>query len=154
MTEVRVWSPDHECMFYQSNVFNDEHFDFRVVPDGLELLVLEEKWSSGSGEWVAIEEFVAQDNAVFMRHTGLYYRGGIITEQNPHPNDDVKCFEGDVCRVDGIGVCTVVIHPFYGVGFEDHECDFFAAVDSIAERDRIEFLGDKFQNPELLEQSK
>lgn len=58
--------------------------------------------------------------------------------------------QGDICRVDGLGNCEVGICKFYGTVFKKDGCEY-PAIDSIAEGDTFEVIGNMYENPELLE---
>lgn len=61
----------------------------------------------------------------------------------------IELCQGDICRVDGLGNCEVDICKFYGVVFKKDGCEY-PVIDSIAEDDSFEVIGNIYENPELL----
>ena len=58
--------------------------------------------------------------------------------------------QGDICFVDGLGNCEVDICKFYGAVFKKDGCEY-PVIDSIAENDSFEVIGNIYENPGLLE---
>lgn len=77
----------------------------------------------------------------FLQYTGLKDKNG------------VELYCADVCQVDGLGVCEVGICEFYGAVFKRDGWNH-AVVESVVEQDGFEIIGNIYENPELLEQSK
>ena len=62
----------------------------------------------------------------------------------------VEIYEGDICLVEGLGNCEVDICKLYGAVFKQDGCDY-PVIDSIAEDDSFEVIGNIYENPDLLE---
>ena len=62
----------------------------------------------------------------------------------------VEIYEGDICLVEGLGNCEVDICKFYGAVFKQDGCEH-PVIDSIADGDSFEVIGNIYENPDLLE---
>ena len=62
----------------------------------------------------------------------------------------VDIYEGDLCRVPGLGVVAVVICPYNGTCFSNGLGNEYPVVESIAENDSFEIVGNIHQGKELL----
>ena len=84
----------------------------------------------------------AEGRMILEQFTGLFYcNGRIIQAEGPLCGWD-KIYAGDKFNVSGIGVCSVVIDPFYGVCFCDGgDCDPVPVIDCIAENEDIIYIG-------------
>ena len=60
-------------------------------------------------------------------------------------------YEGDICRVSGLGNCLVEIGPYHGVQFDDYNGQHVPIIDCIAEQDDYEVIGSIHQHPELMD---
>lgn len=84
-----------------------------------------------------------------MQFTGLIYCNGEILSAGDHVGDWQRLYVGDKFEVSGIGVCSIVICPFYGVCFDDGgNCGTIPVIDCIAENDDIKLIGNIHENKE------
>jgi uncharacterized phage protein (TIGR01671 family) len=97
--EFRAYSVDYELYHYQSDIDSTDEFSFSFSDDGIELLVLSESWSCGTGEWVDSEYWKVDKSAIIEQFTGLIDKNG------------VKIFEGDILKIKYTS-CTGDVH-FY-----------------------------------------
>lgn len=147
MREYRAWSPKNQCYFYQSELESEE-FIFTVTPSGMQLLLLEETWCCGSGEWEPSYHYEAEEAAIFEQ-----YIGRIDSERT-------MIFEGDFCE------CTMedehgkYLGKYLGkVFYCDVECqhyleltdDYWPVASFRCVRD-IKVLDSATANPELMEE--
>tara|TARA_R110000824_G_scaffold84040_1_gene209881 strand:+ start:878 stop:1228 length:351 start_codon:yes stop_codon:yes gene_type:complete len=61
-----------------------------------------------------------------------------------------EVYKGDIFYIAGTGNCVVGIDPYFGVMFTDSEGEESSWIDEIAENDIGDYLGNKYENPELL----
>lgn len=85
---------------------------------------------------VGWEHFNAGER-ILMQYTGLKDKNG------------VEIYEGDICHVDGLGNCEVGVCGLYGTVFKSNGYEH-PVIDSIAENDSFEVIGNIYENPELL----
>ncbi len=129
--EIRFRAWDGEIMFTP-----EMDCYFELAESGLILHALEQCFETGSGEAVEQHKYVEQPQAVIMQYTGLTDKNG------------VKIFEGDVIHWDGSIIGAVEFqHAEYIVGTGKNARALCAS-----RPETLEVVGNKFQNPELLQE--
>ena len=103
---------------------------------------------AADGLYLDTSNFMCADGRMTLEQfTGLIHCDGEVAKAGDHVGDWDQICVGDRFLVDGIGVCHIVICPFYGVCFDDGgNCGPVPVIDCIAENDRMELIGNIHEN--------
>jgi len=136
--KFRAWIPDIERMYQVYSIDTDSNGNLPKT--------------------VTVWEHPCYKSAVIKNKRGTFVLGSVVEVMQFTgllDKNGVEIYEGDICSVPGLGNCEVKICPCYGVVF-DNGGDYGESpyIDSVAEMDYPEVIGNIYENPELLKGEK
>lgn len=133
--KYRAWSIDEGCMYYQEDIKNS-NWDFELSSDGLKLSVTSEE---NYGIYHCTD-------AKFMQSTGIVDKSKVES----YLGDIVKArLVGLDGKLLGVYVGEIIFHE-YELAIETTDGSFPVASWCLVES--FEIIGNKYENPELLEE--